>query len=80
METGIKAKNESPWSENDFHDLFEKPENQEDVTTVLEEGDFECSDDVSPNRSEIVSPKAEEDEPIQVVFESAGMIDYDDVY
>ena len=35
------GKNGSLWSENDFPDLFEKPETQEDDDTIaLEEGDF----------------------------------------
>ena len=81
-----KDGNGSPWSDNDFPDLFEKPETQEDDDTIaLEEGDFapkmENPQAENLKKSDIGSLKDEE-EPIQVVYESFGadMIDYDDVY
>ena len=83
-----KDGNGSPWSDNDFPDLFEKSETQEDDDTIaLEEGDFapemEIPQAKNLKKSDIESIKDEEkEEPIQVVYESFGadMIDYDDVY
>ena len=77
----VKDENGSQWSENDFPDLFEKPETQENYTTPLEGGDFMESHEVD-NFKKSDSGSVKEEEPLQVVYASVGseMIDYNDVY
>ena len=73
----VKDENDSQWSENDFPDLFEKPETQENYTTPLEGGDFMESHEVD-NFKKSDSGSVKEEEPLQVV--GSEMIDYNDVY
>ena len=68
----------SPWSENDFSDLLEKSDAPSDETTTLDEGDFAPGME-GPIEASLTKPDIE-GEPIEVVYESGGTIDYDDVY
>ena len=82
-EIPTKSPEGCPWSENDFSDLLEKSDSPSDETTILDKGDFapkmESPEEASLSKSDIGSIK-EEGEPIEVVYESGGTIDYDDVY
>ena len=82
-ETSIKSPEGCSWSENDFSDLLEKSDAPSDETTTLDERDFaskmESPEEASLSKSDIGSIK-EEGEPIEVVYESGGTTDYDDVY
>ena len=82
-ETSFKSPEGCSWSENDFSDLLEKSDSPSDETTTLDEGDFapkmESPEEASLNESDVDSIK-EDGDPIEVVYESGGTIDYDDVY